>query len=292
MTEQRKFVREDVRVDDPDLSPDANRLLTAEVQEALGTDQVEIPADDAPDIHRLPDGELRSLRSMLGTNRLIVAVAFVPLLVIGVIISLSTDSWWAVVAACAVHAVGTLIVASIVLRLTTAVERVEPATAARLQEEGVGDPDQALSDLVERFGPGQERDGAAEVVASGRNRGDARPDGDRASAQAQQRTALTPSAEPTQPSGTGGMPMLLPIVAVASSLLVAVAVAVFEGGIAWIGALLLLGASVGWLVLERRMAAGERTTGSPRRSVLVTLALVMAAVVAGVILVGAVGGYL
>jgi hypothetical protein len=292
MTEQRKFVREDVRVDDPDLSPEANRLLTAEVQEALGTAHVEIPADEAPDIHRLPDGELRNLRSVLGTNRLLVAVAFVPLLVIGVMISLSTDSWWAVVAACAVHAIGTLVVASVVLRVTTAVERVEPETAARLQEEGVGDPDQALTDLVERLGPGQERDGAAEVVASGRNRVDVRPDEYRGGAQAQQRTALTPSAEPSRPSGTWGMPMLLPIVAVASSLLVAVAVAVFGGGIAWIGALLLLGASVGWLVLERRMAAGERSTGSPQRSVLVTLALVMAAVVAGVIIVGALGGYL
>ena len=115
MTENRKFVRDDVRVDDPDLSPEANRLPTAELQEALGTEQTGIPAEEAADSHRLPEGERRSLRSLLGTNRLLVTVALVPVLVIGVIISLSTDSWWAAVAVCVVHAVGTLIVGSVVL---------------------------------------------------------------------------------------------------------------------------------------------------------------------------------
>jgi hypothetical protein len=291
MTEKRKFVREEVRVDDPDLSPEANRLLTAELQEALGTDRAEIPVEEAAESHRLPDGERRSLGSVLGTNRLLVAVAFIPLLVIGVMISLSTDSWWAVVAACAVHAVGTLIVASVALRVTTAVERVTPTTAARLQDEGVGDPDQALTDMLERFSPGDDRS-AAEVVASGHNRVTARPGEDRGRAEAQQRTALTPASEPSEPSGSGGMPMVLPVVAVAASLIVAIAAAVFEGGIASIGAALLLGASVGWLLIERRMATAERTDTPPQRPVLVTLALVLAAVIAGVIIVGAVGGYL
>ena len=209
------------------------------------------------------------------------------------IISLSTDSWWAVVAACAVHAVGTFIVASVALRVTTAVERVTPTTAAQLQEEGVGDPDQALSDMLERFGPGDDR-GAADVVASGHNRVTARPGEDRGRAEAQQRTAITPASEPSEPSGSGGLPMVLPVVAVAASLLVAiaVAVAVFEGGIAWIGAALLLAASIGWLLIERRTAAGEHTDTPPRRPVLLTVALVLAAVIAGVIVVGAVGGYL
>jgi hypothetical protein len=77
-------------------------------------------------------------------------------------------------------------------------------------------------------------------------------------------------------------------------------VAATQGGIAWIGALLLLGAAVGWLLLERQMgrngsgpgrAPGD--TGAARRTrLLPTLVLVVVAVVAGVIIVGAVGGYL
>jgi hypothetical protein len=73
--------------------------------------------------------------------------------------------------------------------------------------------------------------------------------------------------------------MVLPVFAVVASLLVAIAVAVFEGGIAWIGAALVLGASAGWLLIERRTAAGEHSDTSPRRPVLVALALVLAAVI-------------
>src|SRR3954447_20926734 len=126
MTDRSKFVRENVKVDAPHTTPEATRLLTAELEEALGTDQVELPREQAREAHRVPEADRRGLRSFLGTNRLLIAVAFIPLLVIGVIISLSTGSWWAVVAACAVHAAGTLIVASVTLRVTTAVERVAP----------------------------------------------------------------------------------------------------------------------------------------------------------------------
>jgi Flp pilus assembly protein TadB len=292
MADDGKFVREEVRVDDPQLSAEGNRVLTSELREALGTDEVEVPVERASEMHRLPDRERRTVGSLIGENRMLVAVAFVPLLVIAVIISLSTDSWWAVVAACAVHAVGTLIVASVVLRATTAVERVAPESAARLQDEGVGDPDQALSDMIERLGSAEGDRGAAEVVEGGNNRITASPGEDRAQASAEQRTAVTPSASRTAPAGTGGPPMVLPIVAVASSALVAIAVAIWEGGIAWIGALVLLAVSLAWLLLMRRLASGERRDDTRKLPALVTSVLVVAAVIAGVVLVGAIGGYL
>jgi hypothetical protein len=291
MTEKRKFVREEVRVDDPDLSPEANRLLTAELQEALGTDRAEIPVEEAAESHRLPDGERRSLGSVLGTNRLLVAVAFIPLLVIGVMISLSTDSWWAVVAACAVHAVGTLIVASVALRVTTAVERVTPTTAARLQDEGVGDPDQALTDMLERFSPGDDRS-AAEVVASGHNRVTARPGEDRGRAEAQRRTALTSASEPSEPSGVGRH-------ADGAARRRRRGVAACRHRRRRLRRWNRMDRSGTAARRGRRMAAdrapdatGEHTDTPPQRPVLATLALVLAAVIAGVITVGAVGGYL
>src|SRR4051794_19429358 len=277
-SDRRKFVREDVRVDDAELSPEANRLLTEELQDALGTDQVELPADRARVAHALPSGDVRGVRAVIGENRMLVAVVFVALLVVGAIISLATGSWWAVVAACAVHAAGTLVVATIVLRATTAVEHAAPETAARLQEEGVGDPDQALSDLVKQFTP----DGDARGV-------DHRPGEDQARAAGEQAGAGTPSTTPTEPAGFDGTPAILPAIAVAGSVIVGIAVAIVEGGIAWLGALLLVGASLGWLLIERGIARGAHRRRMP---LLVTAALVVAAGVAGVIIVGAVAGYL
>ena len=78
------------------------------------------------------------------------------------------------------------------------------------------------------------------------------------------------------------------------------------GGEAWIGALLLVGSSVAWLLLQWRMAGGaeeqdEAAAGPRRRAgdsragrltrLLPTVAIVVAAVVAGVIIVGALAGY-
>jgi hypothetical protein len=44
-------------------------------------------------MHRLPEAERRTVGSVIGENRMLAAVALVPLPVIAVIISLSTDSW-------------------------------------------------------------------------------------------------------------------------------------------------------------------------------------------------------
>jgi hypothetical protein len=285
--------RKNVHVDDPELSPEANRLLTQELRAALGTDHVDLSPEEERErhVHELPEPDRSGLGALLGANRMLVAVTFVALVIVGAIVSLTTGSWWAVVAACAVHASGTLLIGSLVLRLTTAVEHADPDIAAQLREEGVGDPDQAISDLVERFTPGDADRGAAEVVQGGNNRVTDMPDEDKTRATGQQRTAQTPTSHPTEPSGTGGLPAVIPVVAVAASLVVGIGAAIAEGGIAWIGALLLLVASLGWLFLARHIAAAA--DGESRRApIVVTLALVVAAVVAGVVIVGALGDFL
>ncbi|WP_028057906.1 hypothetical protein [Candidatus Solirubrobacter pratensis] len=103
-----------------------------------------------------------------------------------------------------------------------------------------------------------------------------------------------------QPAGSRGAPVILPLVAVFGSLIVGLAVAVAEGGIAWLGALLLAGAAAGWLLLERRMVRGATGPDRPpgdasagRRSrFLPTAAILVITVAAGVIIVGALGGFL
>jgi hypothetical protein len=91
-----------------------------------------------------------------------------------------------------------------------------------------------------------------------------------------------------------------PILAVAASLALGVVAETIFGGVAWIGALLLLGAAVGWSLLEPMLvrdgtplvhAFAELATGRRRR--LIPVALIAAAVVAaGVIVIGTLAGYL
>jgi hypothetical protein len=280
-------------------------MLTHEVREAVGSDRARVPADRADGIGRVHAGSRGTLAGALSSNRPLIVITFAMLLVVGVIVSLATGSWWAVVAAAGVHATGTLVVATVALRLTTEVEHVAPETAARLEEEGVADPDRALSDLIEQYAPTDQARGAAEVVSSGNNEVTTGPDGDRLRSGLQQRSALTPTSSPVGPAERGA-PAALPIVAVAGSLLAAIVVAIVLGGDAWVLAVGVAAVSAGWIVLTRRMAGdraeqdgdagGDRTVedvsaARRRRLVLTALALVTA-VVAGVIVVGRVAGLL
>src|SRR4051794_9500073 len=138
--------RRTVRSEDPSLSPEANRLLTEELRQAVGRDAVEVPV-------RTPrrTTERRSnhspLVATLVTHRQIFVVSLLAALVIGAIVAFTTGAWWAVVVALGLHALGTMLTATAAVQLTTEVEHVAPGTAARLEEEGVADPDRVLTDL-------------------------------------------------------------------------------------------------------------------------------------------------
>jgi hypothetical protein len=289
--EHKRTVNREVRAADPELSPEANELLTSELREALGTDHVEVSPAQAEGLERVPGAGHSTVGATLASNKLLIGITFAALVVVGIIVALATGNWWAVVVAAAVHALGTLIVVSMTLRMSTQTEHVDPSVAARLEEEGVADPDAALSDLV--AGYAVEGGGAGEVVSAGHNRITATPDDDRIRAQGEQRTAQTPSAEPIEPGGYIGAPMLLPLIAVAGSLILGIVVAAIEGGVAWLGALLLMGAAAAWALLQLRMIRAERGHRIRSHNPLIpTAAIVVVAVVAGVIIVGAIAGYL
>jgi hypothetical protein len=303
----RSRVQADVRADDPELSLEANRLLTDELREAIGTDTVELPRERAAQAGTVSGAGRPGLVTLVVSNRLLLLITFVALVIVGVIVSLATGSWWAVVAAAAVHALGTILVGSATIRLSTQVEHVDPTVAARLVDEGVADPDEALSDLVAQYaGDGNGR-GAAEVLSTGHNEVTAAPHDDPARAAVEQQSALTPAGSPVGPGGRTGAPATLPLVAVAGSLVIGLAAAIALGGIAWLGAAMLVGAALAWLLLVRHMDGrgedrGGRATG-PERAIddagtgrrtrlLPTVIVVVGAVAAGVILVGAIAGYL
>lgn len=288
--------RREVRSADPSLSPEANRLLTEELQDAVGADHVEVPAG-APDRTREHHASAGAgMTSNLAQTRLYLVIAFFVLLTVGVVVSLATGSWWALVGALVVHAVGTLATLASVVQLTTQVEHVESTTAARLEEEGVNDPDKVLTDLVEDYAAMRDASGTAEVFATGNNDNTADPLDDPARATAEQRTSITPDGRQSKPGGSGSVIGGMPLAVVLGLVVLTLIVGIVEGGELWaLPAMVWLGAAV-WLATmlhmdgrreERAARDGERI-GSDReagdsRGSATRLLPLAAAIVVGVI---------
>jgi hypothetical protein len=182
--------RREVRAQDPSLSPEANRVLTQELREAVGRDEVDVPRG-RPQLEHERHGGRSEIAVALSQNRLAIGMTLLAALVFGAIVSLSTGSWWFLLLALGVHALGTLVVLAIVLAMTTQTEHMSPGASARLQDEGVEDPDALLSDLVEEYAPADRR--GDEQATS--------PQEDPAQASAEQRSSVTPSQEGSRPVG-------------------------------------------------------------------------------------------
>jgi hypothetical protein len=82
-------------------------------------------------------------------RRALIAGMFATAVVIGVIASLVVGSWWLLVLALAIHAVGTAVVFILASGLLSETEHASPELAEDLRAEGVTSPDRLLTDLVE-----------------------------------------------------------------------------------------------------------------------------------------------
>lgn len=98
-----------------------------------------------------------SIVAALSANRIMIGSWFFALVVVGVVASIALGSWWALAAALVVHVVGTLVVVGTAMRLTDESEHLAPETSARLEEEGVSDPDELFNELVRESESGQRR---------------------------------------------------------------------------------------------------------------------------------------
>ena len=102
-----------------------------------------------------------SMRSAFEPDLIALLVTFAAVATVGVIVSLATRNWWALVAAVSVHAVWTAVIVAAVLRLVAAKEHVAPGLAARLEAEGVTGPDRFFTALVDGEGNAPGSDSAA-----------------------------------------------------------------------------------------------------------------------------------
>jgi hypothetical protein len=301
---ERRTEEREVRSDNPELSPEANRLLTEELREAVGSDRVRVRAGSpAPGTNR---ARARSpLVATLVANRPIILVTLLAALVVGAAVSLVTGSWWAVVAVVAAHAIGTLVVATGAIQLTTQTEHASPEVAARLEEQGVADPDRVLSDLVEDYSAAAPRRSAADVVSSGRNERTVTPEENPARAAAEQRTAMTPSSLPGPAAGSRSAIAALPWWVIVGLMAISLAAPIAgDTALLWVAPAVIWPLCLGWIAFQRRMQRhdpveegegggdpGPPAHGSFRRLLPIYVAIVVATVLF-MILMGMVVGAL
>ncbi len=228
VTRERRFVKQPVRSEDPSLSREANEMLTRELQQVVGATEVDVP-EGTLERRILRHGGHSTMTATLVDNRPIILVTFLGAIVVGSIIALATGQFWALLLAVGVHAAATVLVAFGVLQLTTQTEHVSPEVYARLEAEGVTDPDQVFNELIED---------------------------------------LTPTSEVARPAGSGSAIERGLLVAFVCILAATIVFAVINGGQMWILPVVVLPMGLGWIYLDHLLGGGpaeERAAAQGRR---------------------------
>ena len=138
------------------MDSDAERTMRDELADALGGP---VSAEEA---HAAVERPLPTLAAWLREQQLLVAITAGMAVVVGAIVATAAGSWWILAGALVVHAVVTLLVGYVVLRVTTEVEKPDPVTVARLEAAGISDPEGRLNAAIQAHGGG---DGEADPVA-------------------------------------------------------------------------------------------------------------------------------
>jgi hypothetical protein len=126
----------------------AKEILTEEAREA-GGDQAARKASE-----RLESGEAvgqpeSPLRAAFASNRLFLVTGLGLALAVGGVAALALGAWWALLVAVLIHGAVSAVVIGMAMQMTTDVEKPAPEAEAELEEEGVADPEAALTELLE-----------------------------------------------------------------------------------------------------------------------------------------------
>src|SRR3954471_13346131 len=111
-------------------------------------DSLDGGADDATIDRAVGDPPRSRFATVISENQLMIGITLAVAVVFGVALSVFLDSWVFLVVAVLVHGLGTLATTALAVWLATSGEKPDPRTVARLEEEGVTDPEQALNDAV------------------------------------------------------------------------------------------------------------------------------------------------
>jgi hypothetical protein len=136
---------------------DARAALRGELREVVG-DEAAAKAERGGALDAALEADRpRTILGVLNESRVLIAIGFFVALIVGALIALITGSWLFLVVALVLHAVGTVVVVATGLSLATQTESPDPRTAAALEEQGVSDPDAALTRAVDVAERGERR---------------------------------------------------------------------------------------------------------------------------------------
>jgi hypothetical protein len=246
----------EVKVEDPALSPEARRRLTEELRAVVGSNRVLVPADRPTTV---PEGHRTQARprllAVLTPHRLLLALTFLAFLTIGAILTLITRRWWLLPLAAGIHALGTMTVAALAIRYTTATEHPSPSTVALLEEEGIPDPEEYFSQLVAGLTGEPRRRGVAEVITPGANERTVDASEDPVRAAVEQQSSITPTGGPSPSGGEGGIPAFMNWTSVVALMALSIIVpAAVRGHWLWLLPAVFVPLATGWMALQRTMS--------------------------------------
>jgi hypothetical protein len=271
-------VRE-VRGEDPNLSDGTNERLTSELRDVVGTDRVRVPKH-RPRATRGEHPQQHGAAAYLEQNRMQLIRTTAIVLTFGAIVALATRDWWVLPIVAGLHALGTMAVALSAIRLTTISERPSPQVAAAMSEEGVRNPDEHFSRMVEEFREEPEH-GATEVLSPGFNDRTVSADTDPAAAGAEETAAMTPTSQPSRSGGAGGAPdAVIWTTAVSLFLLSIVLPAALGGGWLWLLTAVMMPLLIGWGLIQWLMIARPERGQMRGRAPIVAIAVCTAVAVA------------
>lgn len=169
------------------------RIMENELEDALGAPVDDEVARDAA------EQSAPTLGSMLSSSKLLVGITFAVVVMVGAMLSLALDSWLLLPVLTLVHAVVTFLVVTVALRLTTQVDKPDPSTVARLEAEGMDDPEKQLNESIRKVATDEgDEKGPVQQVLTDNAEETPDPNEDPAKAAARQQIASTPSSEPTR----------------------------------------------------------------------------------------------
>lgn len=128
---------------------EARELLREELTEVVGEQRAERAERRGALDEAIDESRARTLVDALRESRAVIAMTLFTALIVGALIALITGTWWFIVVALVLHAIGTLVVVGTTLSLASQQEKPDPSTAVALEARGVRDPDAALEHAVE-----------------------------------------------------------------------------------------------------------------------------------------------
>src|SRR3954465_5504162 len=130
---------------------DPKEVLKSELKDA-------VDVDDATAERALASPPRSRFATLISENQLMIGITLAGAIVFGVVLSGFLDSWVFPGVPVLVPAVRTLATTALAVWLATSGDKPDPRTVARLEEQGVTDPEQALNDAVHNVRHGGEGD--------------------------------------------------------------------------------------------------------------------------------------